>query len=170
MITRGDNYSIQETNEPNFLREVFPYTELPHTEFEDAAPPLAEDIWITDTTFRDGQQARPPYTVQQIVDLYALMHKLDGDTGMVRQSEFFLYSKKDREAVEKCLELGFDYPEVTGWIRAVAGDFNLVKAMGLPETGTGHGAKHFGELPASTVVVTGIREAARYILKAAKVV
>ena len=51
------------------------------------------------------------------------------------QSEFFLYTKKDREAVEKCLELGLRVPEVTGWIRAVKSDFKLVKEMGLKETG-----------------------------------
>ena len=56
-------------------------------------------MFITDTTFRDGQQARPPYTVQQIVDLYTLMSSLGGPNGVIRQSEFFLYSAKDREAV-----------------------------------------------------------------------
>ena len=34
-----------------------------------------DEIWITDTTFRDGQQARAPYTVDQIVTLYlSLIH------------------------------------------------------------------------------------------------
>jgi D-glycero-D-manno-heptose 1,7-bisphosphate phosphatase len=35
---------------------------------------------------------------------------------------------------------------------------------------TGHGARHFGELPKRTLVVTGIWEAATHILKKAKVV
>jgi isopropylmalate/homocitrate/citramalate synthase len=94
-----------------------------------------DDIWVTDTTFRDGQQARPPYTVGQIVDLYTLMHRLDGGSGLIRTSEFFLYSPRDREAVEKCQALGFDYPRITGWIRAVKSDFKLVKDAGLDETG-----------------------------------
>ena len=55
--------------------------------------------------------------------------------GSSAQSEFFLYSKKDREAVEKCRELGYEFPQVTGWIRAVKSDFKLVKEMGLEETG-----------------------------------
>jgi isopropylmalate/homocitrate/citramalate synthase len=63
------------------------------------------------------------------------MHKLDGDTGLIRQTEFFLYTKRDREAVEKCLSRGYKYPVVTGWIRAVESDFKLVKEMGLKETG-----------------------------------
>ena len=31
---------------------------------------VPEEIWITDTTFRDGQQSMAPYTVKQIVDLF----------------------------------------------------------------------------------------------------
>jgi len=31
--------------------------------------------------------------------------------------------------------LGHQYPECTGWIRAVKGDFRLVKEVGLKETG-----------------------------------
>ena len=93
------------------------------------------EIWITDSTFRDGQQAREPYTVEQIVHLYKLLHKLGGPKGIIRQTEFFLYSKKDKEAVERCLALGYKYPEITSWIRAVKDDFQLVKAMGLKETG-----------------------------------
>jgi len=54
---------------------------------------------------------------------------------MVRQSEFFLYTKKDREAVERCQEFGFEFPEVTGWIRATLGDYQLVREAGLKETG-----------------------------------
>jgi isopropylmalate/homocitrate/citramalate synthase len=95
----------------------------------------SSQIWITDSTFRDGQQARAPYTVEQIVHLYKLLHKLGGPRGIIRQTEFFLYSKKDKEAVERCLELGYQYPEITGWIRAVKEDFQLVKEMGLKETG-----------------------------------
>ena len=116
---------------------MFPYTEFPLVKFEDSAPPMApaKKMWVTDTTLRDGQQARPPYTVQQVVNLFKLMHKLDGGAGLIRQSEFFLYSDKDRKALEECQSLGYEFPEVTGWIRAVKYDFELVKAMQLPETG-----------------------------------
>jgi isopropylmalate/homocitrate/citramalate synthase len=96
---------------------------------------LKRRIWISDTTFRDGQQARPPYTVKQIVEIYRLLSKLSGPHGVIGQSEFFLYSQKDRKAVEQCLELGYRYPEVTGWVRANLGDLSLVERMGLKETG-----------------------------------
>ena len=93
------------------------------------------DIVVTDTTFRDGQQARPPYTVDQMVKIYDMLAKLGGPNGVIRQTEFFLYTKNDRETLDKCRELGHRYPECTGWIRAVKGDFRLVKEAGLKETG-----------------------------------
>jgi len=137
-LTQGKaKYTLQDVAEPRLFREMFPYSELPRVIFESATVPMApaKDVWITDTTFRDGQQSRPPYTVGQIVDLYRLMSKLDGGSGMIRVSEFFLYSSKDRQAVDGCRGLGCRFPEITGWIRATKGDFKLVKEMKLPETG-----------------------------------
>jgi isopropylmalate/homocitrate/citramalate synthase len=130
-------YGLTNVKEPELFRNQFPYSEVPRIIFDGKTitPKPAQQIWITDTTFRDGQQARPPYTVSQIVDLFSLMHRLGGPNGVIRQSEFFLYSKRDRKAVERCLELGYEFPEVTGWIRANAEDFKLVKSLGLRETG-----------------------------------
>ena len=54
---------------------------------------------------------------------------------MIRASEFFLYSKKDRDAVEQCMAKGYEYPQVTSWIRAKKEDFELVRDMGMKETG-----------------------------------
>jgi len=137
LFKKKKNFPLQDVDEPELFREQFPYSEVPRILFEEDAVELnpAEEIWITDTTFRDGQQARAPFTVKQIVDLYTFMHRLGGPNGVIRQSEFFLYSKRDREAVEKCLELGYDYPEITAWIRAKKEDLQLVKEIGLRETG-----------------------------------
>ncbi|MGA1979382.1 MAG: 2-isopropylmalate synthase [Sedimentisphaerales bacterium] len=128
---------LVEVEKPNLYREMFPYTEFPRVIFDEqkVAYDLPERIWITDTTFRDGQQARPPYTPEQVLRIYDLLHEIDGGTGLIRQSEFFLYSLRDREAVELCRERGYKFPEITGWIRAVAADFKLVTQMGLAETG-----------------------------------
>ncbi|HPK54042.1 MAG TPA: histone-lysine N-methyltransferase [Smithellaceae bacterium] len=130
-------YELKEIEEPNLLKDIFPYTEVSKIVFDHKLIPVspAEEIFITDTTFRDGQQSRPPYTVEQIVEVYKLLSKLGGPNGVIRQTEFFLYSKKDREAVEKCRELGLRYPEMTGWIRAAKEDIRLVKEAGLKETG-----------------------------------
>ncbi|MBI5078609.1 histone-lysine N-methyltransferase [Candidatus Saganbacteria bacterium] len=144
MLNGEDLIKKNEKELPNLLRGMFPYDEVPkiafdlpagQADFKDVPLNPPDDIWITCTTFRDGQQARPPYTVKQIVDLYTFLHRLGGPNGVIRQCEFFLYSEKDREAVRKCQELGFQFPEITGWIRAVKQDFQLVKEMGLKETG-----------------------------------
>jgi isopropylmalate/homocitrate/citramalate synthase len=132
-----ESFPLLDIQEPNLYRSIFPYDEVCQIELDNkfvfTDPP--DEIFITDTTFRDGQQARPPYTVEQIVDLYEMLHKLGGTNGVIRQCEFFLYSEKDKEAVRKCQERSYRYPEITGWIRAVKEDFKLVKEMGLKETG-----------------------------------
>ncbi len=122
---------------PAYFRDTFPYRLPPLTRFEADAVPLdpAPAIWITDTTFRDGQQSRAPYTPEQIADLFELLARLGGRHGMIRQSEFFLYTDKDRRAVELCREKDLPYPEITGWIRASLDDYRLVRAAGLRETG-----------------------------------
>ncbi len=130
-------HPLIDVDEPNLMRDIFPYSEVPKTLFDgvtvDARP--AEEIWITDTTFRDGQQARTPFTVEQVSKLFDLLSRLSGPNGVIRQSEFFIYSPRDREALEEVRRKGLRYPEVTAWIRANAKDFELVKQVGIKETG-----------------------------------
>ena len=130
-------YHLEDVEVPNVFRNLFPYDEIPKIAFNNRIVPhnMPENIWITDTTFRDGQQSRAPYTTEQIVTIYDYLHRLGGPDGLVRACEFFLYTKKDRDAVYKCLERGYQFPEVTSWIRANRKDFQLVKDIGLKETG-----------------------------------
>ncbi len=130
-------YSLQDVDEPNLYRDIYPYDEIPKVAFNHRHVPLSmpDEIWITDTTFRDGQQSRAPYTANQIVDMYKMISRLGGPKGIIRQSEFFVYTKKDREAVERCMELGYEFPEITTWIRAKKEDFELVREIGIKETG-----------------------------------
>ncbi len=130
-------YQLQDVDEPNLYRVIYPYDEVPKVAFNHRRVPLAmpDEIWITDTTFRDGQQSRAPYTADQIVHLYKLLNRLGGPKGIIRQSEFFVYTKKDREAVERCMDLGYEFPEITTWIRAKKEDFELVHNIGIKETG-----------------------------------
>ena len=131
------SYQLQDVEKPELFREMFPYTETPKIAFNYRRVPeqMVEDIFITDTTFRDGQQSRAPYTTEQMVHIYKLLSKLGGPNGMIRQTEFFVYSEKDRKAVERCMELGLPFPEITTWIRANKKDFELVKSIGVKETG-----------------------------------
>jgi len=142
-------HPLVDAKRPNLVEDIFPYSlpplirlEGPVTEIIDGKPVEFDfgavkdrPIYITDTTFRDGQQARPPYTLEQMVKIYDLLAKLSGPNGVVRQTEFFLYTKNDRDTLDRCRALGHTYPECTGWIRAVKGDFRLVKEAGLKETG-----------------------------------
>ena len=130
-------YDLQDVPSPELFREMFPYTEVPKIAYNYRRVPMnmPEKIYITDTTFRDGQQSRAPYTTEQMVHIYKLLHKLGGKNGIIRQTEFFVYSEKDRKALEMCMELGYDFPEITTWIRATKSDFALVRDIGIKETG-----------------------------------
>lgn len=130
-------YSLQDVKDPVLYRDVYNYEEIPKVAFNHRRVPMAmpEDIWITDTSFRDGQQAFHPYTPEQIAHLFQLLSRLGGPYGIIRQTEFFIYSKKDREAIERCRDLGLRFPEITTWIRASREDFRMVKDLGIAETG-----------------------------------
>ena len=149
MSNQIKNHPLVNTTEPNLLEGTFDYNLPPLIKFDgpiieyidgkpvefDPKSLITRDIVITDTTFRDGQQARPPYSIEQMVKIYDMLSKLGGPNGVIRQTEFFLYTKNDREALDQCRDLGHKYPECTGWIRANKGDFRLVKEAGLKETG-----------------------------------
>jgi isopropylmalate/homocitrate/citramalate synthase len=142
-------HELKDVTEPNLWEGIFPHDSVPLIPFDSAiieeidgkqvtfsaSEALARDIHITDTTFRDGQQSLPPFSVDHVVKLYDYLAKLGGPNGIIRQTEFFLYTKRDREALDRCRALGHRFPEITGWIRADVGDLRLVKEMGLKETG-----------------------------------
>jgi len=130
-------YELQDVDEPNLYREIFDYQTIPKIAFNNRLVPanMPSEIWMTDTTFRDGQQSVSPFTPAQIEHLFKLESRLGGPYGLVRQSEFFLYTERDREALERCQNLGLRFPEITTWIRANEKDFRLVKAAGVKETG-----------------------------------
>ena len=130
-------YSLQDVEEPNLYREIFDYEHIPKISFNMRHVPMSvpDEIWMTDTTFRDGQQSVSPFTPMQILHLFKLMSRLGGPNGLIRQSEFFLYTKNDQEALHLCQDAGLKFPEITTWIRANEQDFELVKQAGVQETG-----------------------------------
>lgn len=129
--------ALEHTDKPELYRELFPYTSICRTTFDDVllSPRPAEKMFITDTTFRDGQQARPPYTVQQIARIYDLLHKMGGKSGLINATEFFIYSQKDRKAIEVCRSRGYRFPRVTAWIRAHIDDLKIAREMEFDEVG-----------------------------------
>ena len=130
-------YSLQDVATPNLQRDIYSYGTVPKVSFNHRRVPMnmPEEIWITDTSLRDGQQSVAPYTVDQIARIYSLLSRLGGPYGIIRQTEFFIYSKKDRQALEKCREMNLKFPEITTWIRASKEDFHLVRELGIAETG-----------------------------------
>ena len=69
-------YKAIDTLRPNLFKDQFPYEEIPKVKFNNIQVPLniPEDIWITDTTFRDGQQSMEAMTVEEIVTIYDYLH------------------------------------------------------------------------------------------------
>ena len=136
-------YKLIEVNEPELYEDIFPYDLPPKIIFDNKKIDLGGDVSernlrISDTTFRDGQQARPPYTVKQIVNLFNLLSKISGSQGVISSSEFFIYSKKDRDAVIACMEQGHRFPEITGWIKGTLEDgahLKWLEEIGIKETG-----------------------------------
>ncbi len=142
-------FPLLDVEKPNLLKNTFPHSLPPRIRFEekikdtidgrqiefDASSVEKRDLFITDTTFRDGQQSRPPYSVEQTKKLYKMISRAGGPQGIIRQSEFFLYTRQDRLKVDACRKLGLKHPEITGWIRAQKGELGLIGDMGLKETG-----------------------------------
>ncbi len=83
-------YSLQDVKDPVLYRDVYNYDEVPKVAFNHRRVPMSmpADIWITDTSFRDGQQSMNPYTPEQIEHLFKLLSKLGGPYGLIRQTEF----------------------------------------------------------------------------------
>ena len=67
-------YSLQDVAEPNLYRDIYPYTDIPKIPFNHRRVPMSmpEEIWITDTSLRGGQQSVEPYSVDQIVNIRGL--------------------------------------------------------------------------------------------------
>ena len=128
---------LQEPEHPQLYRDLYPYSNICRTAFDDTllAPRPAEQMRITDTTFRDGQQARPPYTVRQVARIFDFLHRLGGRSGLISSSEFFLYSSRDRKCVEVCRARGYRFPRITAWVRANREDLRLARDMEFDETG-----------------------------------
>ena len=86
--TSFETSDLHEGAEPNLYRNIFTYQEACKIEFDhrDVFIDPPEERFITGTTFRDGQQARSPCTVKQIVDLFVILRRLGGPNGIIRQS------------------------------------------------------------------------------------
>jgi isopropylmalate/homocitrate/citramalate synthase len=124
---------INNTNAPNRHRDAYPVGAAPRVLADGGL--AARSLRITDTTFRDGQQAGEPFTLAAAVALHAVLARLDGGSGRIAQTELFIYADRDRALLEAIRGTGAPFPEPTAWIRADPRDLALVRAAGVAETG-----------------------------------
>jgi isopropylmalate/homocitrate/citramalate synthase len=96
-------------------------------------PDLPKNLYITDTTFRDGQQSFRALHVDEAIKIFRALANLDNGSGRIIRSEFFLYTIRDQEIVKAIKRLGYRYPKVIGWGRASIEDVKKAIDAGLDE-------------------------------------
>src|SRR5712691_632183 len=130
-------FNIPEPAEPEYFLSSFPRDAFPVYEWTERPATLPAEAWTTETTHRDGQQGGLPLTTEQSLAIYDILCRFTGSSGAIRQAEFFVYRQSDRAALEGALERYQDGApiEPTTWIRATAKDVELIKTLGVRETG-----------------------------------
>jgi citrate (Re)-synthase len=128
---------MPDPTEPDLFEATFPRAGFPRYDWVTEPAALPPVVWTTETTHRDGQQGGLPLTVEQGVRIYELQCAFTGATGALRQAEFFVYRDADRRMLEAAVERHADGAPVepTTWIRASAKDAELVRDVGVRETG-----------------------------------
>ncbi|MEP7287163.1 MAG: pyruvate carboxyltransferase [Chloroflexota bacterium] len=128
---------IPEPQTPEYFLDSFPRDGFPRYAWTERPATLPAKVWTTETTHRDGQQGGLPLTTEQSLAIYDLLCRFTGSSGAIRQAEFFVYRQSDRAALEGALaRYRSGAPiEPTTWIRATAKDVELIKTLGVRETG-----------------------------------
>lgn len=129
--------TIFDPTEPEYFLDSFPREGFPAYVWTERPATLPADVWTTETTHRDGQQGGLPLSTERSLRIYDLQCRFTGDSGAIRQAEFFVYRASDRAALEGALERyhGGAPVEPTTWIRAMAKDVELIRSLGVRETG-----------------------------------
>jgi len=94
--------------------------------------PFGQEVFISDSTIRDGSQM-PGIVMKRKhkLKIYEFLH----NTG-IEKLETFVYNKRDLDAISDMQDLGYEYPEITGWSRALPADIDFVLDVdGIEETG-----------------------------------
>lgn len=128
---------IPEPAAPEYFLDQFPRDQFPQYKWTQRPTELPPDAWTTETTHRDGQQGGLPLTREQSLLIYDILCRFTGTSGAVRQAEFFVYRPSDRAALDEALERWRSGApiEPTTWIRASLKDVELIKKLGVRETG-----------------------------------
>ena len=129
--------TISDVPDPELFPDTFPPGGFPRFRWTERPADLPPEVWTTETTHRDGQQGGLPLSAEQGIQIYDLMCDFTGQSGAIRQAEFFVYHPADRAMLEAALERyrGGAPVEPTTWIRASLQDARRVSALGVGETG-----------------------------------
>jgi 2-phosphinomethylmalic acid synthase len=133
----ADVTTIVDPPQPDYCLSSFPQDDFPRYEWTSRPAGLPAQVWATETTHRDGQQGGLPLTAEQGLAIYDLLCQFTGVSGVIRQAEFFVYRASDRAVLDGALERfhGGAPIEPTTWIRATGKDVDLVRSLGVRETG-----------------------------------
>jgi 2-phosphinomethylmalic acid synthase len=128
---------LPEPTQPEYFLDAFPRDAFPRYQWKNRPETMPAQAWTTETTHRDGQQGGLPLTAEQSLKIYDLHCAFTGNSGAIRQAEFFVYRPSDRAALKAALELYKSGApiEPTTWIRAAAKDVELIRSLGVKETG-----------------------------------
>ncbi|MDQ1254001.1 MAG: citrate (Re)-synthase [Euryarchaeota archaeon] len=94
--------------------------------------PYGNEVFISDSTIRDGSQM-PGIVLsrEHKLQIYEYLHEIG-----IEKLEAFVFNKRDRDAVEQMLDIGYECPEITGWARASRADIDkILEVDALKETG-----------------------------------
>jgi 2-phosphinomethylmalic acid synthase len=129
--------TIRDPQQPEYFPDSFPEGDFPRYVWTERPPALPPEAWTTETTHRDGQQGGLPLTTEQSLVIYDLLCRFTGSSGAIRQAEFFVYHQSDRAALLAAMERHRDGApiEPTTWIRASRADVQLIRSLGVRETG-----------------------------------
>ncbi|MEM9158460.1 MAG: pyruvate carboxyltransferase [Verrucomicrobiota bacterium] len=129
--------SAEEASRPNYLENIYPKSDLPRYQWIKSPHLIPSQVWLTETTHRDGQQGGLQLSAQTSIKIYDILCAFTSRSGLIRQAEFFVYSDSDRSALAACLERyqSGSPIEPTTWIRASIKDVELIKSFSIAETG-----------------------------------
>lgn len=122
---------------PEYFVDSFPREDFPRWVWAQRPATLPPTVWLSETTHRDGQQGGLPLTVERSCRIYDVLCEVTGQSGAIRQAEFFPYHKSDRDALIWALErYRSGAPiEPTTWIRGNRDDVQEIRNIGIRETG-----------------------------------
>lgn len=128
---------LLNSREPEYYLDSFPRDKFPRYVWSNKPETLPQEVWMSETTHRDGQQGGLPLSTELSQRIYNILCEVTGDSGAIRQAEFFPYRKSDRDALEWAVERHRSGApiEPTTWIRARRKDVQLIKEIGIRETG-----------------------------------